>query len=167
MSLLSCPHSQRQKFGTHSWTKVQLKLWDPASYTKGPGKALPTCASGNRQTNLHLGCGLWGSSWMVPTPLGHSQGASGEHRLDQSPTDKRALWKSWFPDKKFHYFVGAKNKILDTLDWIRRIVWLCLHHMSPNVVQLRPSETFSLHDYSHCEGRENRLVVQDTKHPAH
>ena len=28
------------------------ELWDPAPYTKGPNRILPTCASANRQTDL-------------------------------------------------------------------------------------------------------------------
>ena len=31
------------------------ELWDPAPYTKGPNRILPTCVSANRETDLSPG----------------------------------------------------------------------------------------------------------------
>lgn len=47
-------------FGVHPQMEMPLReLWDPALYTKGAGRAPPTCASGNRQTEPRMGLGNW------------------------------------------------------------------------------------------------------------
>lgn len=47
-------------FGVHPQMEMPLwELWDPALHTKGAGRAPPTCASGNRQTEPRMGLGNW------------------------------------------------------------------------------------------------------------
>ena len=56
---------------------------------RDPAGVLPTCASGNRHTDLSPGCGV--SCESAPAPISHGPRTSGRHYIRQSSMDGKAF----------------------------------------------------------------------------
>ena len=132
------------------------KIWYPSTdksffvgvvgstlYTKGPRRVSPTCAVGNRQTDLALAGDPAMAHESAPASLSCVPGAPGKHCLRQSPTEEKAFVEVQVSRKEVPAHQWNNNK--KTQIWthwrgLRGIVWLHPRYPSPKAAQLRPRE---------------------------
>lgn len=137
------------------------ELWDPALYTRDPGRVSCTHVLGNKHIDLGPSCGRCLAHELAPAPLSHSLGAPREHWVRQSPQMWQPLWKSRSPAKEF-------QSIWVRTHWKKRKCFtLPASTPLPRQHSSVPREHFSAHDFSHRGKWEHvsehlaSLAVQD------
>lgn len=70
--------------------------------------------------------------------------------------DEKVLWKFKFLMDKCQPMLEGKKVNLDTLERVRRKVWLYPHHLSSKEAQLRAERDLLAHDFYH--GRKGEYV---------
>ena len=71
--------------------------------------ALPTHASGERQTNVCSDCGACSGPWITLASLSHIPGACGTTIIDNHPERRVLIWKSRFSQEKFEHSMGERR----------------------------------------------------------
>ena len=104
----------------HPQMKLPLwELWDLITSAKGPKGVSPTCASGNRLTDLSPSCGPCCSLWTSSSPLGGRPEHLENTGSRQLPTGTREpLWNQGFQRRSYSTLLEKKNKIKYEFGWI-------------------------------------------------